>query len=60
MQRTLDLLETNTITHLEIYKATDISPNWLWQFATGCISDPSVNRIEVLYNFLNGTPLEVK
>ena len=58
--RTRELLAASTVPRLEIYKATDIPPNWLWAFENGHVPDPSVNRVECLYNFLSSTPLEVK
>lgn len=60
MRRTLELLAATSKTQLEIYKHTDIAPNWVYMFVNGQIPDPSVNRIEVLYNYLSETPLEVR
>lgn len=59
MRRTRDLLKATTKTQLDIFGDTGISPNWLTLFGTGRIPDPSVNRVEVLYNYLNGRPLDL-
>lgn len=60
MLRTMQLLQTTDKRQHEIYRDTGIQPNWLSRFATGGIPDPSVNRIEALYNYLSGTTLEVE
>lgn len=51
-QRTRTLLRETAVPYLEIFKATNISPNWLSLFVNGKIPDPGVNRVECLYNFL--------
>lgn len=45
--------------YLEIYRATGLSPNWLTGIATGKIQDPSVNRVQALYEYLKGQKLAV-
>lgn len=59
MKRTLELLNAASHTHLEVFTATGIKPDWLTRFINGKIKDPGVNRIEVLYGFLTGRDLEV-
>lgn len=59
MQRTQELLKESSVSYLEIYKATNISPNWLSLFVNDVIPDPSVNRVEALYTFLSGGPLVI-
>lgn len=60
MRRTRELLRTTAKTQLDIFGDTGISPNWLTLFGTGRILNPSVNRVEALYNYLRGAPLEVE
>lgn len=44
---------------LDVYKHTGINPSWLWRFATGRIRNPSVNRVQNLYEHLTATKLDV-
>lgn len=44
---------------LDVYKHTGISPSWLWRLATGRIRNPSVNRVQNLYEYLTATKLDV-
>jgi len=59
--KVLDLLSKRprSMTYRDIAEATELPEPWLKTFAAGKISDPSVNRIETLYNYLTGTPLNV-
>lgn len=41
----------------EISKDTGLPFYWLRKFASGDISDPSVNKVQILYEYLSGTPL---
>ena len=59
LARTRDLLQNTEQTYLDIYKATGFPPNWLTGVATGRINDPSVNRIQALYEYLQGKALTV-
>jgi len=59
MRRTRELLVATNTPYIEICKITNISPHWLSLFANDQIPDPSVNRVEVLYNYLNGAPLVI-
>lgn len=58
--RTRELLLATEILYLDIYKETHIPPPWLSQFAHDRIPDPGVNKIETLYTFLTGQPLELR
>lgn len=42
---------------LAVYTATGISFYWLRKFASGEFKNPSVNRVQSLYEFLKGKPL---
>ena len=46
------LSQTNQ-TDLEIFKATGLSPYWLSKVRTGVIQDPSVNRVQILFDHFN-------
>lgn len=43
----------------QIAEATSIPIGWLKVFARGEIADPSVNRIETLYEYLCGAQIEL-
>lgn len=59
--KVLELLgnRPRNMTYKDIADATDLPEPWLKTFAAGRIADPSVNRVETLYNFLTGKPLNV-
>ena len=57
--RTLDLLKQSGIPLPEIYKETHLPYYWLKKLSSGEIRDPSVNRVQRLYEFLAGRKLEV-
>lgn len=57
--RTLELLHSCGKTLPLIYKETDIPFYWLRKFSSGTIPDPSVNRVQRLYEYLSGKKLEV-
>ena len=44
---------------LDIYSKTGISFYWLRKFSSGEFKNPSVNRVQRLYEFLKGQPLFV-
>lgn len=63
-ERTLQLLEQNQVngerhTMLQIYDATGVKPDWIRKFRTGRMPNPSVNRVQALYEFLAGRTLAV-
>ena len=45
---------------LAIYDATGLSFYWLRKFMRGDIPNPSVNRVQYLYEHLSGNPLALK
>jgi hypothetical protein len=57
MERTLELLDASALSLPAIYAATGISFYWLRRFKSRKIADPSVNRVQQLYEFLQGSPL---
>ena len=59
MKRTQELLREAKVSYREIDRALNISPNWLSQFVNDEVPDPSVNRVECLYTYLNGSPLVI-
>ena len=60
-QRTHRLLHERdaTLSLMDIYDATGISFHWLTKFAAGKITDPSVNTVQRLYEYLAKKPLKV-
>ena len=44
---------------LTVYSETGISFYWLRKFSSGEFKNPSVNRVQRLYEFLKGQPLSV-
>lgn len=52
LERTLELLRETQESYLDIYKATGLRPSWLVQLNTGKIQDPSVRKIQALYEHL--------
>lgn len=57
LARTRALLQQSTTTYLGIYRATGLTPNWLSQLATDKLTDPSVNKVQALYEHLSGKTL---
>lgn len=57
MNKTRELLKANDKSLPEVYRETGISFYWLRKFRNGEIKDPSVNRIQNLYEYLTGEPL---
>lgn len=55
MLKTIDLLKGRDL--LEVYSETKISFYWLRKFVAGCYKNPSVNRVQYLYEHLSGTRL---
>jgi hypothetical protein len=46
-------------TNLELFKATGLPPGWLDTVKRGVTKDPSVNRIQKLYEYLSKKNLKV-
>lgn len=57
LQHTQRLLKDSEQTYSKIFVATGLEPNWLSGIASGRIKDPSVNRIQKLYEHLSGCKL---
>lgn len=59
--KTLKMLKErdSSFTFRVIQKETGIKEDWLNKFAQGLIDDPSVNKIQTLYNYLSTFPLKV-
>ena len=57
MKTTYDLLRQDERTLLEIYEATGIPFYWLRKFYQNEFRNPSVNRVQYLYEHLTGKKL---
>jgi transcriptional regulator with XRE-family HTH domain len=57
MKRTRKLLAEHDKTYPEIAAETGISIYWLLKFGSGNVRNPSVNRVEHLYEYLSGERL---
>lgn len=57
--KTLDLLKESGIPLQEIYRDTHLPYYWLKKFSSGEIRDPSVNRVQRLYEYLANKTLVV-
>lgn len=55
MQKTVELLKTKDL--IQVSAETRISFYWLRRFLGGGFKNPSVNRVEYLYEHLSGTKL---
>ena len=58
-RRTLELLKEKGIPLHVIYKETDLPFYWLKKFRSQEIKEPSVNRVQRLYEYLSGRKLAV-
>lgn len=60
LEKTLYLLQNRprSQTYNEISTMTNIGESWLRMFGRGEIQDPSVNKIQTLYEFLSGEKLK--
>lgn len=56
-QDTLRLVQERKHTLPEIEAATGLPLFWLKKFASGKIPDPSVNRVQILCEYLAGTTI---
>lgn len=57
--KTLELLKAYPLTLPAVYKDTGIPYYWLKKFKADEIADPSVNRVEKLYEYLTRSSIEV-
>ena len=59
MAKTKELLDKDERSLLDLHKECQISYYWLRKFKSGVLIDPSVNKVQALYEFLSGTALRV-
>jgi hypothetical protein len=59
MASTLTLLKDDKRTSLDIHKETGLSFYWLKKFGNGCMENPSVNKVQHLWEFLSSKKLNV-
>lgn len=65
MEKTRTLLRDSPMTipdihaDLKVAGITCISYFWLRKFSGGQVDDPSVNKVQILYEFLSGSTLTV-
>ena len=57
--KTYELLRKSDKTLLDIHKESGLPFYWLRKFSGGKILEPSVNKIQALYEFLTNKPLEL-
>lgn len=59
VEKASELLEATDLTNDAIFFATGIPTGWIAKFRQGNTADPSVNRVQCLYEFLSDKILEV-
>lgn len=59
LKRTRALIAESGKTHMQICIATGLQVNWISGISSGRIRDPSVNRIQKLYEYLTGNKLAI-
>jgi hypothetical protein len=59
--KTLELIQNRSVKLklVQIAKDTGLSESWLQAFSYGDIPDPSVNKIQKLYEYLTKNPLQI-
>jgi len=57
MRRTRELLNASEKGLLDIFTETGLPFYWLRKFKNGEFVNPSVNRVQYLYEYLSGKPL---
>lgn len=57
MHRTQRMLIDHKLSCLEVFEETGINYHWLKKFENGDFKNPSVNRVQSLYEFLAGKKL---
>ena len=55
MEKTIELLRGRDL--LQVYRETNISYYWLRKFLAGRFTNPSVNRVQRLYEYLSGNKI---
>lgn len=56
---TLELLKSAGETTFDVASATGLSYSWLCTFAADQMRNPSVNKVQKLYEYLTGKPLKL-
>lgn len=59
LERTRELLKAANQPLPELAKSSGLPVSWLKKLRYGKIEDPSVNRIQRLYEFLSGSQIKV-
>lgn len=59
LAETRRLLKEHKRTYQQIYDHTSLQPGWLSGVCTGAIKEPSVNKVERLYEYLSAKPLQL-
>jgi hypothetical protein len=59
LEKTIQLLRESEESYFQIYDKTNLHPNWLSSIATRRNRDPSVNRVQALYEYLSNNKLSV-
>jgi len=54
LQTTIELIKKSDLSYSEISEKCEVSKGWISQVVNGIIEDPSVRKIETIYNFLEG------
>lgn len=57
--KTYELLRLDKRTLLEVHKESGLPFYWLRKFHACKIAEPSVNKVQALYEFLTNKPLEL-
>lgn len=52
LKTTVDLLQGSDLPLREIADGAEVGYEWLRKFKANLIPDPSINRVQALYNFL--------
>ena len=58
-EQTLELLVASELTLQDIAEQADLPYDWLVSIRYDRVKNPSVNRVQKLYEFLSGKPLTV-
>ena len=52
LQKTMQLISDSEITPPQLAKETGLGKRWMYKLYKGEYADPSVNKIELIYNYL--------
>jgi hypothetical protein len=56
-EKTLRLLKESPKSTADIANGAEVNFYWLRKYRSGGFEDPSVNRVQKVYEYLTGTPL---